>query len=67
MSQNKIPLKKKTKNKINKGKIIVIIVSPNNKKMYKKNVKKKLISIGEIDLTEKRQSSITEFASPLKK
>ncbi len=34
--------------------------------MYKKNVKKKLISIGEIDLTEKRQSRITEFISPLK-
>lgn len=34
--------------------------------MYKKNVKKKLIPVGEIDLTEKRQSVITEFISPLK-
>jgi len=34
--------------------------------MYKKNVKKKLISVGEIDLTEKRQSRITEFVIPFK-
>ena len=34
--------------------------------MYKKNVKKTLIPVGEINLTEKRQSSITEFTSPIK-
>ena len=36
-------------------------------KMYKKNIKKKLIPIGKINLTEKRQSRITEFTSPFKK
>ncbi len=36
-------------------------------KMYKKNIKKKLISIGEVNLVKKRQSSITEFTSPFKR
>ena len=35
--------------------------------MYKKKIKKKIIPVGEINLTEKRQCHITEFTSPLKK
>lgn len=35
--------------------------------MYKKNVKKKIIQIREVNLIEKRQCRITEFTSPLKK
>ena len=35
--------------------------------MYKRSIKKKLISIGEINLNEKRQRKITEFISPIKK